>query len=158
MNPYLLAGALGGLVAFVLAIPAIILEIIHRGKEQPNMPFVVDVKTMFGRKLNRYEVFAAAILLHVVLGFLFGVIYVLFVERGWLVVTHAPFTFLSLLVYAVGAFVVVGLAIFPALGMGLFGRKEGRRVWMEILVGMLFNGVGVWLLVRWFWPWFFSGS
>ena len=154
MTPYLLAGALGGLIAFVLAIPAMVLEIMHRGTQE-NLPLVIDVKKVFGRTLNRYEIFEAAVFLHVVLGFLFGVVYVLFVERGWLVVTHAPFTFTSLLVYAVGAFIVVGAMIFPALGMGWFGRKEGTRVWLEILISMLCNGIGLWLLVRWFSPWFF---
>ncbi len=148
MNLSLLAGALGGLVAFALAIPSIVLEIKDRGRVK-DLPLVVDVRTVFGKKLNARETFAAALLLHVVIGFAFGAMYALFALRGWLFVTHAPFSFLSLVVYAVGAFLVLGLVVFPALGMGLFARKEGKRAWLELLLSMLVNGVGLWLLMRW---------
>ncbi len=152
---YILGGSLGGLVAFAFSIPAIVLEVTQRGWEK-NIPLLVDVKTIFGRKLEPGEVFFSAVLFHTFLGFLFGAVYVLFVEKGWLFVTHLPYTFLSLLVYAVGAFIVSGVVIFPAIGMGLFGRKEGRRVWMEILTSMLLNGVGMWLLVKFYQPFYFG--
>ncbi len=151
---YLLAGSLGGLVAFVFAIPAIILEIVQKEPVE-NMPLLVDVKTIFGRKLNRHEVFWAAILLHLILAFLFGVIYILFVKQGWLFITHSPYSAWSLFFYAIGAFLVVGALIFPALGMGWFGRKEGRRVWMEILTSMFIIGFGLWGLVQYFQPFYF---
>src|SRR3989338_4468879 len=125
---YLLAGSLGGLVAFIFSVPAILLEIVQKEPVE-NIPLLVDVKTIFGRKLKKTEVFEVALLLHIVLAFLFGVIYVVFVEKGWLFITHSPYSVWSLFFYAIGAFLVVGGLIFPALGMGLFGRKEGRRVW-----------------------------
>jgi hypothetical protein len=86
---------------------------------------------------------------------LFGLIYVVFVRQGWLFVTHAPYTILSLLVYAVGAWLVVGLFIFPAIGFGLFGRREGPHVWAEILVMQFILGFSIWLLAQWFQPAYF---
>lgn len=155
MNTYLLAASLGGLIAFAAALPATVLEIAERGKVNA-IPLLVDVKTIFGRKLTRWEIFLTAVLLHIILGTAFGAIYVLFVEHGWLVVTHAPYTFLSLVVYAVGAWIVTGALLFPVLGMGWFGRREGKRIWVEILASMFINGIGFWLLVQWFRPWFFG--
>lgn len=158
MNPYLLAGALDGLIAFVLAIPAIILEIAERGKVDL-LPYVAisERRGSFAKSLSRYEVFLVALIIHVVIGFAFGFVYVGFVRHGWLLLAGTPFSFLSLIVYAVLAFIAAGLILFPALGLGLFGRKESKYVWMELLVSMLINGIGLWLIVQWFWPWFFAG-
>lgn len=152
---YLLGGALGGLVAFVFAFPAILLEIMERGRVK-NAPLVVDVKTIFGYKLKRSEVFLVGLLLHVIVGFVFGVVYVLFVERGWLFITNSPYTTLSLIVYALLSFVVVGVVLYPLLGMGLFARKEGKRVWMELLASHLILGLSLWLLVQYYQPYYFS--
>ena len=151
---YLLAGSLGGLVAFLFALPAILLEFTQK-TPMKNMPIVVDVKTMFGRKLEPREVFGVAILLHIVLAFLFGIVYIVFVKRGWLFITNAPYSAWSLFFYAIGAWLVVGNLIFPALGMGWFGRKEGKRVWAEILASMFLIGLGLWGLVQFFQPFYF---
>jgi hypothetical protein len=154
---YLLGAAIGTLVAFMFAIPAIVLEIMERGKVK-NIPLIVDVKTIFGRKLKNEEVFWVGLLVHVILGTLFGLVYVLFVLKGWLLFTNAPYTLLSLFLYAICAWVVVGIIIFPALGMGLFGRKEGKRVWMELLASMFVLGISMWLLVQFYQPFFFNIS
>lgn len=153
---YLLGGSLGGLVAFAFAIPAIVLEVTARGKVN-DAPLLIDVKTIFRLKIrHKHEVFLIGLLLHLVIGFLFGLIYVIFVERGWLFVTHAPYTFLSLIVYAFLSWIVANLVVYPVLGLGAFGLKEGRHVWMETFVSHLILGVSLWLLVQYYQPVFFK--
>lgn len=155
MFDYLLAGALGGLVAFMFSLPAIVLEIVEKGRVK-NAPLLIDVKTIFGLKIrHKHEVFFIGLLLHLVFGFLFGVVYVLFVEQGWLFVTNAPYTFYSLLVFAVLSWFVASVVIYPALGLGLFGRKEGKHVWVETIVSHIILGCSLWLLVQYFQPQFF---
>ena len=88
-------------MAFFFALPAIVLEIAERGNVK-NAPLLIDVKTIFGIKIkHKHEVFFIGLLLHLIFGFLFGIIYVLFVRQGWLFVTNAPYTIHSLLVFAV---------------------------------------------------------
>lgn len=153
---YLLGGALGGLIAFAFSIPAILLEVTQRGAMK-EAPLVIDVKKIFGFTIrHKHEVFLIGLLLHIVIGFLFGFIYIVFVEQGWLFVTRAPYTFLSLLVYAVLSWIVAGIVVYPALGFGWFGLKEGRHVWMETIVSHLLLGVCLWLLVQYFQPVFFN--
>ena len=151
---YLLGSALGGLTAFVFSIPAIVEEIIKHGKVK-NLPLLVDARSIWGRKLRPPEVFLVALLVHLVLGTLFGLIYVLFVKKGWLIFTNSPYSFPSLLIYAVGAWIVAGGLVFPALGFGLFGRRQGERVWLELLISMLLIGTGMWFLVQFYQPFFF---
>jgi hypothetical protein len=151
---YLLGGSLGALVACVFAIPAVVLEIKQKG-EAIDAPLIVDAKKIFGRTLKRQEAFLVGLLIYIIFGFLFGLIYVLFVLRGWLFVTHAPYTFLSLLVYAVLSWIVAGVLIYPALGMGLFARREGKYVWLETITSHLILGVALWLLVQYYQPQFF---
>jgi hypothetical protein len=153
---YLLGGSLGGLVAFAFAIPAIVLELTQRS-QAVDAPLLIDVKTIFGVKItHKHEVFLIGLFLHLVIGFLFGTIYVVFVERGWLFITHAPYTFLSLLVYAVLSWIVANLVVYPVLGLGAFGLKEGRHVWMETIVSHVILGVSLWLLVQYYQPVFFG--
>jgi hypothetical protein len=153
---YLLGGALGGLVAFFFSLPAIVLEIVERGKVK-RAPLLIDVKTIFGIKINhKHEVFLIGLLLYLIVGCLFGVVYVLFVTQGWLFVTGAPYTIYSLLVYAVLSWLVVGFVLYPLLGMGMFGLKEGKYVWVEMLVSHLLLGVSLWLLVQYYQPQFFG--
>ncbi len=152
---YLLGGALGGLVATFFALPAVVLEIVEKGKVK-EVPLLIDVKTIFGVKIrHKHEVFFIGLLLHLIVGFLFGSIYVLFVNKGWLFVTDAPYTLYSLLVYAVLSWVVAGLLVYPALGLGIFGLKEGKHVWLETIVSHLILGVSLWLLVQYYQPYFF---
>jgi hypothetical protein len=153
---YLLGAAVGCLAALAFAVPAVVLEITERWRVA-NAPLVVDFKSLWGRPLDRHESFLVALLVHLVIGSLFGLVYVLFVRKGWLFVTHSPYSFLSLAVYAVGSWAVSGLLVFPALGMGLFGRRAGNRVWIELLASHFVIGVGVWLAVRYYQPVWFVG-
>ncbi len=142
---YLLGGSLGGLIAFVFAIPAMILEGKHKG-QVADAPLVVEARQIFGRRLKRQEAFLVGLLIHIIFGFLFGSIYVLFVF---------PYTFLSLTVYTLLSWLVAGWVIYPVLGMGLFARREGNHVWIETLVSHLILGTALWLLVQYFQPTFF---
>ena len=90
------------------------------------------------------------------IGFLFGLVYIVFVEQGWLFVTGAPFTLFSLIVYALLSWIVAGVMIYPLLQMGLFGLKEGKNVWLETLASHLILGLGLWLLVQYYQPYFFN--
>lgn len=151
---YLLGTAIGCLTALVFAVPAIVLEATERWNVQ-NAPLLVDIKAIWGRVLNRHETFLVALLVHLVIGSLFGLMYVLFVKKGWLVFTHSPYTLLSLAIFAVGSWIVSGLLIFPALGMGIFAHRAGKRVWMEMLASHLVIGLGMWLAVQYYQPvWF----
>lgn len=152
---YLLGGSLGALIACVFAIPAIILETKKHPVSQ-DAPMIVDAKQIFGRRLKHREAFLVGLLIYVLIGFLFGLIYVVFVEQGWLFITHAPYKLLSLFVYAILSWVVAGFVIYPALGMGLFARKEGTHVWLETIASHLLLGFCLWLLVQYYQPQFFQ--
>ena len=141
MTDYVLGGSLGGLMAFVFAIPALLLEMTESGKV---------------KNASQHQVFFIGLLLHLVFGFLFGIVYVLFVEQGWLFVTHAPYTVLSLVVFALLSWIVVGFTMYPMLGLGIFGLKEGPRVWLETLTSHLILAFSLWLLVQYFQPFFFN--
>ncbi len=151
---YLLGMSLGGLIAFGYSIPAIILELVERGKENFTPP-VVTVRTIFGYPIKKQESFWVGLLLYILIGMLFGSVYVLFVERGWLFVTHRPYTFASFFVYAILSWVFVGSVIYPLLRMGFFGGREGKGIWLEMLVSHLLLGVTMAALVYWFQPFYF---
>lgn len=149
-----LGASLSGLVGFLLVVPAIVIEWKTKRHEH-DLPILVDIAPQWGRHLTHRELFFIALLVHVVLATLFGLLYVLFVKQNWLFVTHDPYSILSLLIFAVGAWIVTGSLIFPALGFGFFGRREEGHVWAEILVTMLTLGLALWLLVQWFQPAYF---
>ncbi len=152
----LLGAAISGLVGFLLVIPAIVLEWRVHSHEH-HLPILVDIKRRWPlRSLTHRELFFVALAIHLIFATLFGLIYVVFVEQGWLFVTHSPYTILSLLVYAVLSWVVVMLVIFPSIGFGFFGRREEGPVWAEILSTHLVLGVAMWLLVQWFQPTYFA--
>lgn len=153
-NEVILGAAIGGLVGFVLALPAIIVEFTRRVK---NLPLLVDIKTIFGRRLRPEEVFAVSLLLHLVLATLVGGIYVIFAEQGWLFITHNPYALTSLLIFSVLAWCLIGLIIFPIFGLGLFGRRLGQKnVWAEMMLTYLLIAVGLWFGFSWFQPFFFN--
>lgn len=152
---YLLGLSLGGLVAFIFAIPAILLEFKEKGQVK-DAPLIVDVRKIFGRKLVRREAFVVGLFLHILFGALFGLVYILFVQREWLFVTQTPYTFFSWILYAVLSWVVAGIIIYPLLGMGFFARREGHHVWSETLASHLLLSLALWLLVQYYQPQFFA--
>ena len=114
------------------------------------------MKNIWGKPFSHDEMFYIALLIHILLGALFGLIYPVFVINEWLYITHSPYTFLSLIVYALHAWLVVMIIIFPILGFGFFGKREGRLVWVEMLISMLLIGVIMQAAVLWFQPFFFK--
>lgn len=143
-------------MAFAFSLPAVVLELVEKGRVK-NAPLLIDVKTVFGMKIRHaHEVFLIGLLIHVCVGFLFGLCYVTVVQQDWLVVTNAPYTILSFIVFALFSWVGVNVLLYPLLGFGLFARKEGRLVWLETFVAHLILGGALWLLVQFYQPWFFE--
>lgn len=153
MKEIFLGAAIGGMVGFVLALPAIISESMRRVK---NLPVLVDIKEILGRKLTHEELFVTSLLLHLVISTLAGGIYVLFAEQGWLFITHASYALHSILIFSLFAWAVTGGMIFPALKLGFFGRREGPHVWFELLVLHQLIGFGLWVGFSFYAPFFFG--
>ena len=152
---YLLGISLGGLISFAYSIPAIVLELIERGRSVMTPP-VITVKTIFGLQIKKREAFWVGLLLHLIIGMLFGIVYVLFVERGWLFVTGRPYTFLSFTVYGFLSWIFVGFILYPILQMGSFGKREGNYIWLETLVSHMLIAVTMAAIVHWFQPFYFA--
>ncbi|RMD51429.1 hypothetical protein D6827_02260, partial [Candidatus Parcubacteria bacterium] len=144
---FILAISLGIMIGFVLALPAIILEIDKRVK---NLPLLVDVAVIWGKKLNEREVFAASLLLHFIISGLYALFYVIFAENAWLFITNAPYTLGSMLIFAFLSWLVLNIAIFPLLGFGIWGGKEGDTVWLETLISLLLEGAIFWVLIHYY--------
>lgn len=147
----LLSASLAGLAAFLLSIPAIVVELADR-QHKINLPLLVDVRQIFGRKIAPTEMFWIALLVHLVLGTLFGVTHQVFVGAGWI----EPYTILSMLIYTILFWLVVGTVLFPLIGFGLFAMKEGNWVWLEVLITYLLIGAIMLLGIDWFRPFFFQ--
>jgi hypothetical protein len=123
----------------ITAIPGIVSEL---GKKAPdNIPLLVDVKTFWGHKLTRGEVFWFGMAIHLLMAALFGALYELIVVKSLV----SPYTLASLLGYASFFFLLVGGVIFPLVGAGIFGRKEGKTVWYELLIVHHLFGFFIWL-------------
>jgi len=150
---YLLAGALAGLIATLLSIPTIILEIMEQGKIK-NLPLLVDIKILWGKACSRYLIFYISLLFHILLGFIFGFLY-LFFEIQFASFLGGFFSFYSLLFFILLFWFFVGSCIFPLLGAGFFGQKEGRHVWLELLISFGLIGGFLWLIMHYYEPAFF---
>ncbi len=146
-----LGASLAGLAAFALSIPAIVVELADR-QHKINLPLLVDVREIFGRKIAPTEMFWIALLVHLVLGTLFGLAYEVFVGLGWI----EPYTVPSMLIFVVLFWLVVGAVLFPLIGFGIFAVKEGRWVWLEVLITYLLIGTIMFLGIDWFRPFFFA--
>ncbi|KKR21545.1 MAG: hypothetical protein UU46_C0036G0007 [Candidatus Uhrbacteria bacterium GW2011_GWD1_41_16] len=149
---YILAATLGTLVGFLIAMPAIILEASRRVK---NLPLLIDVHIWHGYRLKEGEVFAVGLLLHLIISACYGLVYVLFVEQGWLIVTHAPFSILSMALVAGLFWLFLNFVIFPLIGFGWIGLKEGKTVWFETLISLGVEGAFLWMLIQYYQPWYF---
>ena len=148
---YLLGASLAGLAALLLSIPAIVVELADR-KHKINLPLLVDIRQIFGRKITHTEMFWIALLIHLLLGTLFGLVYQVFIGQGWI----EPYTPFSMLIFAVLFWLVVGAVLFPIIGFGIFAVKEGRWVWLEVLITYLLIGAIMLLGIDWFRPFFFQ--
>jgi hypothetical protein len=128
----------------ITAIPGFISEL---GKKAPaNIPLLIDVKTFWGHKLTRGEVFWFGLFIHLLMAALFGALYQLEILKS----NINPYALDNLAVFATLFWILLGGVIFPIVGLGLFGKKEGRWVWFELLVTHHLFGFFIWLLVTLF--------
>lgn len=137
------------LLALVLSVPAIVLELRRRHEGHP---LLLDIHAFKGRKLTDRESFALGLLIHLVLGLGFGVLFPVAV-----LVTGGAITYVfpHLALYGLTLFCIATLLVFPLLGMGLFGRREDPWIWLETLVSMVLLVLGYAAVVQWFQPaWF----
>ncbi len=149
---YLLAATLGTLVGFLIALPAIILETSHRVK---NLPLLLDVHIWRGYKLNEREVFVVGLLIHLITSAAYGAIYVLFVKQDWLIITHSPYSILSMIIVAALFWLFLNLVIFPLVGFGFMGWKEEKTAWFETLVALGVESALLWMLIQYYQPYYF---
>lgn len=134
------------LVAGVLtAVPGFISELGKRGPK--NIPLLIDVKTFWGRTLTRGEVFWFGLFVHLLMAAFFGALYELIVVKAFV----QPYHLGNLLAYASFYYLLVGGVVFPLVGQGLFGRKEGKTVWYELLIVHYLFAALVWLEI-YLWP------
>jgi hypothetical protein len=128
----------------ITAVPGFLSEL---GKKAPkDIPLLIDVRTFWGHKLTRGEVFWFGLFIHLLMAALFGALYELIVVKSFV---H-PYELDNLAVYASFFWLFVGGVIFPIVGLGLFGKKEGKWVWFELLVVHHLFALFVWLQVALF--------
>lgn len=117
----------GFVIGLVLSVPAFVAETVHHGK---NLPLLMDVKTFWGAKLSPDAVLWWSVAVHLMMSTLFGGGYAALASY----LPGLPWSVPSLAFYALGYYVIVGGAVLPLVGLGLFGRREGGFVWAELLL------------------------
>jgi hypothetical protein len=135
----LLAGGIGGMVMAVL-IHLAPLVTVHK-KHLPD----IDSHYFFGRRFSERETHLLGILVQLVLSALFGGIYVLLVDYK---IIFTDFHYLSILFFGVLIWFLKGLIILPLLGIGLFGAKEGKWVWLEMFLLHQIYAFVFWLAIK----------
>lgn len=154
MTDVILGASIGGLAALIVSTPAIVVEIIKHGKVK-NLPLVVDVKTFFDLKLSRLAAFSFGVLLHVLMGMVFGAVYPAVADKGWFDFFGSPYSAPTLIVYGLVVWLAFTFVFFPLFGFGWLGRKEGKMVWFEVLVSLLLIAFLYWLVVPLYQPVYF---
>jgi len=154
MNDIILGASIGGLAAFAISIPAIVAEIFRRGKVK-NLPLVVDVKSFFDLKMSQLAAFAFGVFLQILMGMFLGAVYPAVADKGWLDFIGRPYQPLNLFVYTLVVWLVFNFIFFPLFGFGWLGLKEGKTVWLEVLVSLLMIGFLFWLSLPLFQPVYF---
>ncbi len=135
---------LGAVVGLIIALPVIISEIFRRGK---NLPLIVDIETIGDKKNTPMEVFVMSLLAHEAMAMLFGGLYMGLVDAG---IYFHDFTARSLATYAFLFWILIGAIVCPLISLGFFGRREGRWVWLELLIAHHLFGLGLWFAIRLF--------
>lgn len=130
---------LSAVVGIIIALPAIVFEIARRGK---NLPLLVDVHACWGRVCTAEETFILSLFTHILVSIAFGGVYMFLVLSGW---GFHDFRLRTLMPYAIGFWLLVGLVIFPLVRLGFFGQREGKWAWLELLISILFETIGFWL-------------
>ncbi|TAL20486.1 hypothetical protein EPN90_00865 [Patescibacteria group bacterium] len=127
----------GLVIGFITSIPAVISEIVRHGK---NLPLLIDVKEIGTHHLKEKYVLEWSLFLHLGLSAVFGGFYPALVSLG----AFATYSFFSVALYGLIFYLFFGLFIFPAIGLGLFGRREGHLVWLELLLTSVLYVAGFW--------------
>lgn len=133
---------LSAVVGVIIAIPSVISEFTRRGK---NLPILMDVRACWGKTCSAEEVFVFSLFTHLILAIAFGGLYMFLALVGW---QFHDFELLSILEYALYFWFFVGVIILPAVRLGFFGRREGRVVWLELLISYALQGFGFWAAFR----------
>lgn len=128
----------------LIALPALLGELFRRGK---NLPILMDVHACWGRPCTAEETFLLSLATHLLISIAFGGLYMFLALLGW---GFHDFTLLSLVRYGVGFWLVVGGILLPLSRLGFFGRREGRWVWLELLISQALLTVGFWASLRLF--------
>lgn len=127
----------GFVLGLVFSAPAFAAEFWHH---RDNLPLLVDVKKIWGRAVPSNEVLAWSTALFLALATVFGGVYPLLAQYGLV----SSYSFASIAVYALAYFLFTGLLAAPLFGMGLFFRREGRLVWLELLISYALLACGYW--------------
>ncbi len=143
MSSLLLVGAVAGMSA-----GAIMTFFSHVAPRLGAGNFIrdIDQPALFGRTISRRESHLLGILVHLCLSLIFGLIFAVFVDFGWL----KGFEIVPILIYSVAIGLFIGLVIMPLEGHGLFGRKHDAWFMADVILTNLFWGliyfglVGLW--------------
>lgn len=125
----------GLVIGVLLSIPAVLASYLRPGA---NLPLVVDVKTFWGGTISKDQVLVWSLINHWALSAIYGGAYAFLVLRG---VFSVGYFFPEGLLYALGFNIVTGIALYPLLGFGVYGVKEGHFVWLELVITHFFYAV-----------------
>lgn len=128
----------GFVIGLVLSAPAVVSELIRHGR---NLPLLMDVRTFWGRKLDPHHVLLWSVVTHLANSAIFGAAAPLLVRAG----VFSPLYLLpEILIYGAAFYLIASVIVFPILGFGFFGHKEGEWVWLELLLAHLLYAVLYW--------------
>lgn len=154
ISDIILGGGIGVLIALVLALPALLSELSRKSHTSGSHIALPDVNSFMGRKLKDRETLALGLLIQLLAGLAYGLVFPLTVSlRLWEQIQ--PYTVLSHAIYAFIGWLFLGCVIFPALGFGIMGYKEDAWMWFEVLVTTTLMGVMFAVVVNWFQPFWF---
>lgn len=92
---------------------------------------------VLGKKLSRRETQLVAVLLHLVTTAIFGALYALAVNYGWI----TDFSLIGIAAWSVILSLLAGLIFMPLEGHGLFGRRHDAWFFADSLISHLFWGL-----------------
>ena len=128
----------GFVIALVLATPAVVAETSRHARE---LPLLMDVKTFWGAKLTPHQGVVWSVATHLMTSALFGASIPFLVSLG--IIT--PLYLLGeIMLFSLAFYLITSLAVFPLVGFGFFGHKEGSFVWLELLLTNLLYGFLFW--------------
>lgn len=128
----------GLVIGLVWSAPAFVSQSLRHGRGE--LPIITDVRTVWGRRVRSEDVLLWSVGLHLLVATLFGGLYPFLVELG----VFPSFAARFIALYAASYWLFTGLAVFPALGLGLFGRREGASVWLELLLSHALYAASYW--------------